>query len=210
MAFITDNMYGYEDNIFRKMNRIDNYFNRDNSSTITLEIESSSLLANNSQSFSLYGRKMEKTTRLAESLYRDTDNEIRRIAERIKVFSNNPKYMKYEMEATNAKHNLMNMKLNIIKTIADMDSKVKKASDDDIKLQKELGREVANPGMSQGISNADNYLNNVLAMGADSFTPNYDDFTVHSTPQLKKIEELETPIPTPNSIVINKKEKEYL
>ena len=41
---------------------------------------------------------MEKTTRLAESLYRDTDNEIRRVAERIKVFSNNPKYMKYEME----------------------------------------------------------------------------------------------------------------
>ena len=100
-------MYGYEDNIFRKMNRIDNFFGREASSTITLEVESSSLLSSNSQSFSLYGRKMEKTTRLAESLYRDTDNEIRRVAERIKVFSNNPKYMKYEMEATNAKHNLM-------------------------------------------------------------------------------------------------------
>lgn len=210
MAFITDNMYGYEDNIFRKMNRIDNFFGREASSTITLEVESSFLLSSNSQSFSLYGRKMEKTTRLAESLYRDTDNEIRRVAERIKVFSNNPKYMKYEMEATNAKHNLMNMKLNIIKTIADMDSKVKKASDDDIKLQKELGREVANPGMSTGISNADNYLNNVLSMGADSFTPTYDSFSVHPSPAPSRVEELEPPTPVDNSIIINTKEKEHL
>ena len=64
-----------------------------------------------------------------------------------------------------------------------------------LKLQKELGREVANPGMSTGISNADNYLNNVLSMGADSFTPTYDSFSVHPSPAPSRVEELEPPTP---------------
>ena len=211
--FFTENMYGYENDVRERMQRIENFHNRNLGPRF--EIESSDPRYNTmvSKDFSLYGKKMEKALRMATDLYREYEVELKRVNERIKTFANNPKYMKYEMEATNIKNSLLNGKLNVIKQLMDAHSKVKKAQEDDLKLQKDLfGKDNGMGGdfLSNAVSNSDTYLNKILADGTSTFlnhNQQIDDFTIQPM-RVNTIEELPQPDNTPSIIDIAEKEKE--
>lgn len=200
MSFLTEGMYGYEDEVISQADYIDDYFRATTYENVVLPAKRTT----KNPAPSLYGRRMQMTLKLANTLYNDVDLEMKKLDQVIKKHSSrNPKY---EMEAYATKTQLYNTKLSVIKTIADMETKIKKAADDDLKLQKELTG-VVNPNQDQlfgnAITNSDTYLNGLIAQGTNSFSQvDYSSMIDSNGLDNAMNSRLEIPSPNPTANVI--------
>lgn len=163
--FSMDSIYGYQDHIFSQMKNIDDFYMSTAMGKYT--IGNSDLLSNNKNNGkSLYNRNMEKVLRMADDLYKDYGSEIKTMDSVIKKLSNSSNKIKYEIEARGLKHNLMGKKADLLKMMADMETKIKKGNDDDLKLQKDLTGSVDLSGMGGNFgantSTSDTFMANVL------------------------------------------------
>lgn len=163
--FSMDSIYGYQDHIFSQMKNIDDFYMSTAMGKYT--IGNSDLLSNNKNNGkSLYNRNMEKVLRMADDLYKDYGSEIKTMDSVIKKLSNSSNKIKYEIEARGLKHNLMGKKADLLKMMADMETKIKKGNDDDLKLQKDLTGSVDLSGMGGSFgantSTSDTFMANVL------------------------------------------------
>ena len=163
--FSMDSIYGYQDHIFSQMKNIDDFYMSTAMGKYT--IGNSDLLSNNKNNGkSLYNRNMEKVLRMADDLYKDYGSEIKTMDSVIKKLSNSSNKIKYEIEARGLKHNLMGKKADLLKMMADMETKIKKGNDDDLKLQKDLTGSVDLSGIGGSFgantSTSDTFMANVL------------------------------------------------
>lgn len=163
--FTIDRIMGYQDHVYSKMKRIDDYFLQ-GSDYITFE-SSNPYLNNEStrKEMGLYNRKMEKVLRMADNLFAEVNAEIRENNTLIKQLSNSPAKLKYLMEARANKRGLLGDKLNILKMMADTQNKMKKASDDELKLLKDLNQsptQINSTPFGQGSSTPDMFMSSVL------------------------------------------------
>ncbi len=199
MSFLTEGMYGYEDEVISQADYIDDYFRATAYENVVLPAKRTA----KKPAPSLYGRRMQMTLKLANTLYNDVDLEMKKLDQVIKKHSSrNPKY---EMEAYATKTQLYNTKLSVIKTIADMETKIKKSADDDLKLQKELNG-VVNPNQDQlfgnTITNSDTYLNGLIAQGANSLQVDYSSMIDSNSLDNAMNSRLEIPSPNPTANVV--------
>ena len=159
-----DNIYGYQNHIFNQMKNIDDFYMSTSMGIYT--VGNSDLLSGNRASGkSLYNRNMEKVLRMADDLYKDYGSEIKTMDTVIKKLSSSSNKIKYEIEARGLKHNLMGKKADLLKMMADMETKIKKGNDDDLKLQKDLTGSVDLPnGNTFGLntSTSDTFMANIL------------------------------------------------
>ena len=159
-----DNIYGYQNHIFNQMKNIDDFYMSTSMGNYT--VGNSDLLSQNrALGKSLYNRNMEKVLRMADDLYKDYGSEIKTMDSVIKKLSSSSNKIKYEIEARGLKHNLMGKKADLLKMMADMETKIKKGNDDDLKLQKDLTGSVDLPnGNTFGLntSTSDTFMANIL------------------------------------------------
>lgn len=159
-----DNIYGYQNHIFNQMKNIDDFYM--STSMGNYNVGNSDLLSGNrANGKSLYNRNMEKVLRMADDLYKDYGSEIKTMDSVIKKLSSSSNKIKYEIEARGLKHNLMGKKADLLKMMADMETKIKKGNDDDLKLQKDLTGSVDlsnNTSFGLNTSTADTFMSNIL------------------------------------------------
>lgn len=202
--YSTASLYGYEDHIYNQMNNIDNFYKN-----IPFQFNASNpqMVVENSKEFSLYNRKMEKVLKLADNLLSEVNTEIKEMATVVKKLSNNPSKLKYEMEARNAKHNLMSKKLDILKMMTDTETKIKKSMDDDLKLKKDLegtGIQINNNGTN--VSSADTFMNNFMSTNSGNTT--FGILPINNQPLIELDNYEDNNLATNNVIDLSRKKEE--
>ena len=142
MFFVGSGAFGYEESAYEKLKIIENTYPQGyiDTGNIAERLKGGAGSPYGTPSISaeasLYGKAMAKTIRMTENLYKDYDTELKIINETIARLKSSPKNIKYEMEARNLKLNILKSKLDVIKTIVDCNTKVKKSSEDDRGISK--------------------------------------------------------------------------
>lgn len=226
--FDTADIFGYKDSIIKRMSDIEEYYDAPSyggqpyvewagvAPNISGSVNAIDMLTP-SKEYSMYGRRMRKTMRLAEDMYANVEIEIKKTQERIDKLASNPNKIKYEMDARNIKVSLYRQQLDIIKFLGDSESKMKKAQDDDLKLRKDLqGINVSeSPLMNNLISSTDDFMKGMMGGGLSQSNNNTIDM-IPSSPiyderpkEEAKVVELNTTAPSQSIVNINP-QKEYL
>lgn len=157
MFFVGSGAFGYEESAYEKLKIIENTYPQGYIDTGNIAERLKGVAGSPygtpsiSAEASLYGKAMAKTIRMTENLYKDYDTELKIINETIARLKSSPKNIKYEMEARNLKLNILKSKLDVIKTIVDCNTKVKKSSEDDIKLMQSLNKGSIDGSLSPSI-----------------------------------------------------------